>query len=143
MRLAIRVAAALVLLVLTAGCAQGAFRSQPPDRTPDLRGVVTSIGWSGDTQQSALIVWTEDPVVGAKAAYDAASVTFTNDTGYYRMVDGALESGSPASIVVGSVVEVWFTGAVAESYPVQATADAIVAVGTYSKELPEPPGLQP
>ena len=46
-------------------------------------------------------------------------------------------------IAVGTVAEAWFTGPVAESYPVQATAKTIVIVGTYDGELPEPPGLAP
>jgi hypothetical protein len=40
-------------------------------------------------------------------------------------------------------VQAWFTGAVAESYPVQATASDLVRLGRYAGELPEPPGLAP
>ncbi|MGB4594262.1 MAG: hypothetical protein WBI63_10915 [Coriobacteriia bacterium] len=98
MRSAIRVAAVMTILLLATGCVQGCSVSRPPDAAPDLRGVVTSIDWSGDSQQGALVVWTDDPAVGPKTAFDAASVGFTGDTGYYREVGDTYESGSPSAI---------------------------------------------
>ena len=45
------------------------------------------------------------------------------------------------TIRVGDVAEVWFEGAVAESYPVQAGASDVVLIGSYTGELPTPMGL--
>lgn len=117
------------------GCAAGA-----PTSEPDIRGVVTDV--SGGEAMSLRVVWTDDAAVGAQAAYDAAQVAVNDDTEVLvRAAEGAVAAAEAADIVVGTVVEAWFEGAVAESYPVHVTAGTIVITGSYSGALPEPPGL--
>lgn len=127
------------MLALAAGCGQ----SEPPDSPPSIRGVVTSIDATADGG-SMRVVWTQDPAVGEMAEYDAAQVSAQPETRVWRMTEtGEAESIEFSQIAVGDVVEAWFAGAVAESYPVQAGADDIVVVGRYSGELPVPQGLEP
>ena len=137
------IGAGLLVGALLVGCAEGGFQPQVPTSNPDLRGVVTSIAWGDDANASARVVWTDDPAVGAKAGYDAAQVAIVKGTDIQRKVDGGYEPASDAELKVGTIVEVWFTGAVAESYPVQATAATVAIVGVYDGELPVPPGLGP
>ncbi|HHJ99232.1 MAG TPA: hypothetical protein ENN10_04730 [Actinobacteria bacterium] len=122
------------------GCATSA--PEPPSAEPDIRGVVTLVSDAGDGA-SFRVVWTNDDAIGAQADYDAAQVTANADTGILsRAADGSVSNAAIGDIAVGTVVEAWFEGPVAESYPVQATAGTIVIIGSYSGELPEPPGLQ-
>ncbi|MCK8114806.1 DUF3221 domain-containing protein [Anaerosoma tenue] len=132
----VAVAAGLAL----AGCATSA--PEPPSTEPDIRGVVTSVSDAGDGA-SFRVVWMNDDAVGAQEDYDAAQVTANAATEILtRAADGSVTDAAVDDIAVGTVVEAWFEGPVAESYPVQATAGAVVILGSYSGELPEPPGLQ-
>jgi hypothetical protein len=135
--LVITVAAVALALV---GCAPGA--PSAPSTEPDIRGVVTDVSGAGEEYVSFRVVWTDDEAVGAQADYDAAQVSATAETEWLiRAADGSITTAQASDITVGTVVEGWFTGAVAESYPVQATAATIMIVGSYDGELPEPPGL--
>lgn len=139
-RIGLFVVVAAVGLAL-AGCAFGA--PDAPATEPDIRGVVTDVSNAGEAV-SMRVVWADDAAIGAQAGYDAAQVTANADTEVFsRAADGSTAAAGAADITVGTVVEAWFEGAVAESYPVQATAGAIVIIGSYSGELPEPPGLTP
>ena len=131
------------IIALTAlGLALAACAPGVPSTEPDIRGVVTDVSGAGGETVSMRVVWTHDAAVGAQAAYDAAQVTANADTEWFsRAADGSTAAAEASEVAVGTVVEAWFEGAVAESYPVQATAGTIVIVGTYSGELPEPPGL--
>lgn len=130
--------AAIAIGFALAGCAPSA-----PSTEPDIRGVVTDVSNAGESV-SMRVVWADDAAIGAQAAYDAAQVTANDDTEWFsRAADGSTSAAEASDIAVGTVVEAWFEGAVAESYPVQATAGTIVIVGTYEGELPEPPGLTP
>lgn len=134
-----RTLSAVAVCVALAGCAAGG-PSAPADE-PDIRGVVTSV--SGGETVSLRVVWTDDATIGAQAGYDAAQVAVTGDTEVLaRAADGSLSAAEAADIAVGTVVEAWFEGPVAESYPVQATAGTVVITGSYTGELPEPPGLE-
>jgi hypothetical protein len=92
-----------------------------PSREPDIRGTITSIVRSGN--QGTMRIEAEPGATGdAKAA-----VTITAATTLLRAVDGA----SPEPITLDDIAEgmsadAWFTGPVAESYPVQATGEAIL-----------------
>jgi len=134
-----RTLAAVAVCVALAGCAAGG-PSAPADE-PDIRGVVTGV--SGGETVSLRVVWTDDAAIGAQAGYDAAQVAVTGDTEVLaRAADGSVSAAEAGDIAVGTVVEAWFEGAVAESYPVQATAGTVVITGSYTGELPEPPGLE-
>lgn len=134
-----RTLSAVAVCVALAGCAAGG-PSAPADE-PDIRGVVTGV--SGGETVSLRVVWTDDAAIGAQAGYDAAQVAVTGDTEVLaRAADGSVSAAEAGDIAVGTVVEAWFEGAVAESYPVQATAGTVVITGSYTGELPEPPGLE-
>lgn len=134
-----RTLAAVAVCVALAGCA--ADGPSAPESEPDIRGVVTGV--SGGETVSLRVVWTDDAAIGAQAGYDAAQVAVTGDTEVLaRAADGSLSAAEAADIAVGTVVEAWFEGPVAESYPVQATAGTVVITGSYTGELPEPPGLE-
>lgn len=132
--------ALFALTLATAGCG-----GSQPDRTPDLRGFVTQIEPS-DAGGSVRVVWTDDPAVGPKASYDAGQVTIDDKTVLQKKAPNSKRQPQPlafAQLSTGDVVDVWFSGPVAESYPVQAGAERLQLVGRYEGELPVPPGLEP
>ena len=51
------------------------------------------------------------------------------DTRILRQVGNAMMEVTFADLTVGQTVEAWFTGPVAESYPVQVKTSQIVIVG--------------
>lgn len=121
-------AAALAFSLMLVGCAT------PPSTPPSIRGVVTQ---PSKGSGAILVVWGEDLGV-EKAEFDAASIRLA-DKGV-MIVDG--KKTSIEDLKAGDLVEAWFTGPVAESYPVQAGASRIEKTGSYKGALPEPPGLK-
>ena len=68
-------------------------------------------------------------VEGAKekdTAYDKAAVTLTSKTKFYKWEDGKKKDAKFSDLKVGTLVQCNFTGPVAESYPVQATASEVL-----------------
>lgn len=90
----------------------------------DLRGTVISVAVSDGTAGrevvgSLLVEGSKD----SRALYDAASVTITKETKFFAQVDGSVAEVHPEiEDLKGRQIEAGFTGPVAESYPVQATA---------------------
>ncbi len=114
----------------------------PKGGDAQLLGVVTSID-RGDAH-GMLVAW--DASLGPQLEYDAAFVTVTDDTGIFRRTSENGHERIPADdLRVRDVVEVWITGPVMESYPVQAGADQVVVVARWpeAEPLPVPPGLTP
>jgi len=123
--------AVLIALVLCAAALTGAAcgadttePQQPPEPTPsggpDITGLVWQVTDAGDGSGSLYVVGLH----GGAGSYDRASVAVTAGTAW-RLQDG---SASPPPLdreLVGRRVAVTFTGAVAESYPVQATAGTV------------------
>lgn len=124
----------------------GCFGAQRPDGPPSIRGVITSTEPQADGGNGGMrVVWAEDPIIGSRAEFDAADVRVSADATIVRAEPerpGAEEIAF-SQLEVGDIVEVWFTGAVAESYPVQAEAEYVSVIGRYEGALPEPPGLTP
>lgn len=60
------------------------------------------------------------------AGYPIAWIAVNRDTNVVQRAGGSLSRGSSAELVVGMRVQAWFTGPVAESYPVQATAGTVL-----------------
>jgi hypothetical protein len=110
--------------VLAAGCGGQPEPSGSPRGGPDITGIVwtAAIEEKGDGSLLVVGLW------GAPGAYDRASVRVTANT---RWLDPGGQSISPpatplaARELVGRRVAATFTGAVAESYPVQATARSV------------------
>ena len=122
---------ALVSIVALSGCT-----ATRPKGDPALQGVVTSVSGSG-AQRTIMVVYGEGLDL-TKSAYDAASVAVTKDT----VILGTATTAD--DLVVGTVVNVWFTGPVRESYPVQATASYVETLRQVStSDLPTPQGLAP
>jgi len=102
----------------------GGIADEPARTTGlDLRGTVVSVAVSdaaGQDVVGSLLV--EGPKDG-RALYDAASVTITKETKFFAQVDGSVAEVHPdIEDLKGRQIEAGFTGPVAESYPVQATA---------------------
>ncbi len=94
--------------------------SAPPLAPSDITGVVRdlTISTSGDSLPVLLVV--ADP--GSGSSVDRASVRVTRDTVVWT-AEGV--RGATADLAEGQRVGVWFSGPVAESYPVQAAAGAV------------------
>jgi hypothetical protein len=95
--------------------------ASPPSAPADITGTVDdlSIGTAGDSLPVLLIV--ADP--GSASSVDRASVRVTQDTVVWT-AQGA--RGDAADLAEGEQVGVWFSGPVAESYPVQAAAGVVM-----------------
>jgi len=101
--------------------------STPPDRTGDIVGTVTAVleGPGEDDDVLGSFDVEGDPDSGRE--YDAATVTVTTGTSFFRdTADGVAQTTFDPGELEAARVEVWFTGPVAESYPVQATAGTIL-----------------
>jgi hypothetical protein len=108
---------AFALLVASA-CGGGAV-----DRPADITGIVTSV--SGRTDGGSVLVESDPspPTAGQKA-----SVAVTSSTRISRRAQGGDITATMRDLVPGAVVQVWFDGPAAMSYPIQAKALALVIV---------------
>lgn len=125
-RLFVRYALALVLLAALVGASTVLLgcESAPPAEPVGIRGTITAKE-PGDGRPAAITV--EGPQQQPEgAASDKARVTITPQTRFY---DEAGKPNDPAQLKVGVNVDVWFEGAVAESYPVQGSAKAVQIIG--------------
>lgn len=103
--------AAVVALPALAGCA----KPEPPD----IRGKITH--FAEIPNGVAILV---EGKVAEGTTYDKASVTVNKATEVVR--EGKDDDVGIKALSAGQTVEVWFTGPVAESYPVQAAAEKVV-----------------
>jgi hypothetical protein len=94
--------------------------SAPPSLPADITGVVKDVSVGTDDNALPVLLVVADP--GSRSSVDRASVRVTADTIVWT-ADGV--RGAAADLAAGARVAMWFTGPVAESYPVQATAGAI------------------
>lgn len=126
-RLAKAVALAVFMLALigiATACGDAADeRPAAPDGEPDITGVVS--GAESVTNGEAVRAFLIDQGTGP---YDKASVTVTVKTGWFSRSGDGFEAVDTPTVgeLTGKTVAVQFTGAVAESYPVQATAGWVV-----------------
>jgi Protein of unknown function (DUF3221) len=126
-------AALAVLAVLGAavvgGCG-GATAAQPASPSPsapppgpaDITGAVRDLTLSDDAGTVALLV-VADP--GVASTYDRASVRVTKESTVWAPAGEGRTELTVGDLAEGQRVAVWFSGPVAESYPVQATAGAV------------------
>ncbi len=109
--------AALAAALILAACAP-----RLPTEEPSITGEVTSLT-RGDGIVTLLVEAPPRPPESSYAPlYDKASVTVTRDTDIFE-ADGTV--ATIERLEQGQRVRAWFTGAVAESYPVQARASAV------------------
>lgn len=115
----IMVSLVLALMACAAGTNAG---------SADIRGTITSIdpvnpeGRASDVVGSVLI----EGSIEADTQVDKASVTITRATRILRQEGEGRRAVTFEALEVGQRVQARFTGPVAESYPVQATAAEIV-----------------
>jgi len=96
-----------------------------PARPPDITGEITRVsGTAGGT----LVLVEERP--GEAAGGHKASVAIDGTTRVLRTSGGRAERADAAVLRVGSRVSVWFAGPVAQSYPVQGKAEAVLINGS-------------
>jgi hypothetical protein len=109
----------LALAVLVASACGGGAAS----RAADIAGIVTSV--SGRTDGVSVLVESDPstPTSGQKA-----SVAVTSGTHITRRAQGGDVAATMRDLVPGTMVEVWFDGPAAMSYPIQAKALALVIV---------------
>ncbi|MCE5204173.1 MAG: DUF3221 domain-containing protein [Coriobacteriales bacterium] len=119
-RRATRCAAVAALLLLTlAGCSPA-----PPDTAPSIpAGRITHVSPGADGL-GTIMVESSDPA----AVFDKASLAVTDKTDLLLQTSDGYARATFADLTEGTRVDVWVFGAVAESYPVQGTADVVVVV---------------
>jgi hypothetical protein len=114
-------AALLALALIAAAC--GDDGSETVTEDPDIRGTIMDISPGGDDASGSVRI---QGIIEADTEYDAAVVRVEDDTDIFRVQNGEPAEAAFADLEVGQAVEAWFTGPVAESYPVQAKAARIV-----------------
>lgn len=116
-----------VMLALVLGLALGASACGPklPTDPPGIEGLITN-ATAGDGSITLLVEVPEAEKPAPTSSYvgiDKASVTVTSDSLLYDTNGDPVEMSRLQK--TGQRVRVWFTGPVAESYPVQGTASAV------------------
>lgn len=117
--------AALVLMLGALGLLAGCGEPEPEPVTADIRGVITALTPAGEPGAGLGSVRIE----GAKlpdTRYDKASVRITSETRVFQQLGDFRRPLTFADLALGDKVEARFTGPVADSYPVQATASEVV-----------------
>jgi hypothetical protein len=118
-------APALAVIVLLGACGShtassgGATAAPSPSGGPDITGIVWRVTPGPGGTGSLEVVGLQ----GGPGSYDRASVTLTDQTSW-RLVGGS-STPPPLDRLEGRRVAITFTGPVAESYPVQATAGGV------------------
>jgi hypothetical protein len=115
---ALALTAALLLALAVGGCEKAA---RPPDRDPDIIGVVENVtpAAGGQGGGSVLISATEP------GEFTKASVGVTNDTLVLKREGDTWARTEFQQLRPRARVAAWFTGPVAESFPVQVAAEAV------------------
>jgi beta-N-acetylhexosaminidase len=117
--LAIVVAVWLLGGMVLAGCAGGV-----PADTPGITGTITYVALS-QTPPPLASITVEGGAQPDGAVSDKAVVAITEKTAIFDAQGARVDA---QTLRVGQQVKVWFTGPVAESYPVQGTASAVQIV---------------
>ena len=142
-----RAAVVLLMTLFATACAGGGGTdaATPPDGDPYITGEITSVAPFVPVTENCVdptgadpddSVSSDDPPfcsTGSEAAGtilveerpDGNKASLQVTTVWRETTDG-LEEASFADLEVGQTVSAWVSGPVAESFPVQATADAVV-----------------
>ena len=124
----------LTLIVsLASALALGGGVCQPP-RGIDIRGTVTDVRPSATPEGEHLATVLVEGKKEADTQYDKASVRITRAT--RLRLESSNRPVALEDLAVGTVVEMRFTGPVAESYPVQATAEEVAVLRSAAPEEP-------
>jgi hypothetical protein len=111
-----------IALLLVAGCASP---SEPVTTEPDFNGFITGVNAidNKDIIGSIAVESHADKLV------EKYVVTITKDTSLFRLVDGDYQELSFGDLAEKQWLQIWFTGPVAESWPMQAKAFQVVITG--------------
>lgn len=110
------------LLSLMLGCAAA---QTTPQTNPAIRGSITSrnpANGEGGLLGSILV----EGRIENDTQFDKASIAITSQTKIFEQVAQERRPATFEAFQEGQKVEAWFTGPVAESYPVQAVASDVV-----------------
>jgi hypothetical protein len=99
----------------------GALNAAVPAEAASIIGTVTQLERAGG---EARILVEQEPT--RSAGYPKAWIRVTSRTRILARTDGSTAGGSIADLARGARVQAWFTGPVAESYPVQAVAGTVL-----------------
>jgi hypothetical protein len=94
-----------------------------PKAKADVSGVITRVNLAGDDGKGSFLV---EGKKGGGATYDKAWVRVTGKTKIEQLADGQRRPARFEDLRKDCLIEAWFSGPVAESYPVQATAGVIL-----------------
>src|SRR3954452_20022527 len=95
---------------------------------PDIYGAASKVKPADDEAKKRGLVgslFVEAPK-DAKYAYDKAAVRFTDKTKFQKQNGKLVEDAKLEDIKEGTMISIWFTGPVAESYQVQAIAGKVL-----------------
>jgi len=128
----------VIVLAAVALALAGCTTPVPPDTEPSIRGVITEVTPGQESGGVVLVVWHES--LGEVHDLDSIAASIDERTEVFDR-EGKLIAFE--DLKVRDVVDVWVTGAIAESYPPQGRADAVRVIGEYDeiRPLPIPPGL--
>ena len=115
----------IILLALGGGVCQ-------PRGGVDIHGTVTDVQRTATPGGEVLATVRVEGSKDANTQYDKASIRITRAT--RLSVEGSDRGATLDDLAVGAVVEARFTGPVAESYPVQATAEEVVIITAAPEE---------
>jgi len=110
--------ATLAILTLLAAALLTGCSAPTPSGDPAIRGTISSVSEGPDGIAGILV---EGPIADG-TTLDKAALSITDKT---RILSASDEEVGADALGVGMRVEVWVTGPVAESYPVQADADIV------------------
>jgi hypothetical protein len=92
-----------------------------PDEPPSIEGPIQQVTAH---ERTRVILVEADPAVPGREP--AASVTITRGTDVLVSRGASVQRTSPDELTTGTRVRVWFTGPVAESFPVQVAAGTVL-----------------
>ena len=125
-RSSLAVNVALLALLVLAAVVSTACAPTLPSEPPGITGVVTQLA-AGDGRPASITV--EGTTQPAGALSDKAAITIPPTALFFDGQGNAASLGAIAHIAKGTKVRVWFNGPVAESYPVQGSAEAVQILG--------------
>lgn len=119
---------ALVACLAAPGCSSApgepdapGLSASVPAQSADIIGDITQV-----EQADGRIRILVEQIPTRSAGYPIAWISVNRGTDVVQRAGGAVTRGSSRDVATGMRVQVWFTGPVAESYPVQATAGTLL-----------------
>ena len=113
----LHIVAGAILLLFLGGCTTAAL----PERPAEITGRVTQLD---EELPPRWFVVEASP--GSDSSVSSARVSLGRSSRVLRRQHGELVTADALALIRGETVRVWLTGPVAESHPVQATAEAVL-----------------